>query len=298
MKTKMKRSTKQCILVALLSVGIVGGAAIITYWLMTAQIRASYEAKIATQEAEMLANQRAAYVALRDIAVGECITIENVQPVTVYGSQPQENYLTEDELGRLALVLIPTGTHVLKTMATDQQVAEDAREVLFDVISINPNLLNDETVDIRIMYPNGENYIVLSKKNIKNWDGGTDCYLWLNEEEILLMSSAMVDAYLYPGSSIYTAKYIEPNLQGASVVTYIPSEESMALIKSDPNIIEVASEYLSEKLRRDLESRLVDTLDDNAGYGSTGNKYIDGTINLDPIVVDQDEDHVSDGYFK
>ena len=64
--------------------------------------------------------------------------------------------------------------------------------------------------------------------------------IWVNltEEETLMMSNAIVEAYMMEGAILYTTKYIEPGMQVASTPTYIPSEAVINLVQSDPNIVE------------------------------------------------------------
>lgn len=110
-------------------------------------------------------------------------------------------------------------------------------------------------------YPNGESYVVLSKKTMKGYLPGTPtCYFWMTEEELLRMSAAIVDAGLYSGSTLFLTKYIEPNIQEASVVNYIPSLSVLSLLEDDPNILESTVQELSWEVRKELENRLADSL--------------------------------------
>lgn len=270
---KIKRSTKQYITVALISVVIVGTAALIAYLVTTNQMRDQYEAKLTAANLEMESNKRNVYIAKEDIMAGGLITEENAEYKSTYASQSQDTYIDSNDIGKTALVDIPKGTHITKQIITDENIEGNLRETTYSVITISGNVKNNDTVDIRLVYPNGENYVVLSKKRIMkkdatNDDGTTqeqntinqECYFWLNEEEILRMSSAIVDAYLYEGTQIYTTEYIEPNLQSESIVNYTPSLAAIDLIKKDPNIVNVASKYLSNIVRKELENRLAASL--------------------------------------
>ncbi|GJM69319.1 hypothetical protein HMSSN036_15350 [Paenibacillus macerans] len=73
-------------------------------------------------------------------------------------------------------------------------------------------------MDIRIQFPTGQDYILLSKKKIEALAPGT-VTVTLGEAEILSLSSAIVDAYLHK-ASIYALTYVEPYLQGKSTPTY------------------------------------------------------------------------------
>lgn len=77
--------------------------------------------------------------------------------------------MTDEDFGKLVLIDIAPGTFVTKSMLTDENVDSDLRETEFDVIYINSNITFNDYVDIRIVFPNGENYIVLTKKSIKKY---------------------------------------------------------------------------------------------------------------------------------
>lgn len=272
-KIKIKKSTRQYITVALISIVIVGAAALIAYFVSINHMRDSYEAKLKAANSEMEANKRKVYIATNDIRAGGLITDDNTEYKSTYASQPQDTYIGTSDIGKTALVDIAKGTQITKQIITDENIDGDLRETTYSVITVSGNVLNNDTVDIRLLYPNGENYVVLSKKRIikkdkENEEGevedqstvNTECYFWLTEEEILRMSSAIVDAYLYEGSQIYTTEYIEPNLQAGTIVNYTPSLAAINLINSDPNIVNVASKYLSNIVRKELENRLAASL--------------------------------------
>jgi hypothetical protein len=146
-------------------------------------------------------------------------------------------------------------------MLTENHISSELRELEYDVINISSNIADSDTVDIRISYPNGESYIVLSKKVIKGYTPEkVTCYLWLTEEEHLRMSAAIVDASLYSGAKLYVSKYIEPSIQEASIINFVPSLSVISLLESDPNIIEKSSQELSKNVRKALENRLADSL--------------------------------------
>ena len=77
----------------------------------------------------------------------------------------------------------------------------------------------------------------------------------LIEEETQLISSAIVDAGVYE-AILYTTTYLEPSIQEASVVTYQPSADVLNLIHSNPNILNIATDNLSELARTEMQRRL------------------------------------------
>ncbi|NLK29347.1 MAG: hypothetical protein GX306_13595 [Clostridiales bacterium] len=261
-RKKLKRSTKQYLIVALICIVVIGGAAIFTSIIITGQIKEEYEAKLQEAHQEMEMNRRKVFVATADIMAGEYITDENIEERIVYASQPVESYATKGELEMVALVDIPAGTQIIRSMLTENQISSELREIEYDVIQISSNIMNNDTVDVRIAYPNGESYLVLSKKAIKGLTMDTlTCFFWLDEEELLRMSAAIVDAGLYPGSKLYVTKYIEPSIQKASQVNYVPSLSILSLLESDPNILERCSQELNRNVRKALENRLAASME-------------------------------------
>lgn len=100
-----------------------------------------------------------------------------------------------------------------------------------------------EYIDIRLQMSNGQDYIVVSHKEVIDITEQT-IWLQLSEAEIMLMSNAIVDSYISPASNLYVVKYVEPGMQGAATVTYIPSNEVINLINQDANIVETARNAL------------------------------------------------------
>lgn len=262
MKRRIKKSTKQYIIVALICIIVIGGAAAATTYVMTDSVKDKYKGLLDKAYEEKLLNTRGVYVAVGDIMPGDPITNDNVLYVAVYSQQPQDTFITEADIGKVALIKLPAGTYVTRDMLSEYVLDKEVREVQYDVILINENTVSDDTVDVRIVFPNGEDYIVLSKKVIKNYvPGETTCYFWLNEEEILRMSAAIVDASRYAGTTLSIAKYIEPSIQEASKVTYTPSISTLSLLETNPNILEKSSQELEKRVRKALENRLAKNSD-------------------------------------
>lgn len=262
LKRVMKKSTKQYIIVAILCILVIGGVAGVVTFVITSQVKNKYNEAISTVFSEMEQNKKTVYVATSDIMAGDSISNENVQMQTIYATQPIETYITSEDIGKIAIIDIVTGTQITKSMLSEESVSSELREVEFDVININSNIVHNDTVDVRINYPNGESYVVLSKKIIKGvMPDSPNCFFWLNEEEIHRMSAAIVDAGLYSGSKLTTTKYIEPNIQEASLVTYTPSIAILSLLESDPNIVERCSQELNKEVRKALENRLAESME-------------------------------------
>jgi SAF domain. len=247
--------------VAILCIIVIGGAASATAFLITRQIKQEYQTLLQEAYQDMEENQREVYVATSDINSGEVIKKENVEKKRVYSSQPQISYITKEQIGKVARIGIPAGTQILNGMVAENNVSSMLRETEYQVINVNSNIMKNDTVDVRIFYPDGESFVILAKKEIKGYSSDTlSVFLWLEEDELLRMSAAIVDAALYTGSRLYVTKYIEPNIQEASVITYTPSLSILSLIESDPNIVNKCSQELNRNIRKALENRLSDCL--------------------------------------
>lgn len=162
--------------------------------------------------------------------------------------------------GKIAKIDISINSALTSSMLFEEErITKDVRNQEFQVISLPSGLKKNQYVDVRINFPTGEDYIVLSKKKVKDVQ---DTIVWyeLNESEILHMSSAIVDAYLQ-GAKLYALTYVEPYLQEEAIATYPVNLKVLDLIQSDPNIVQIASAELGGKTRQTLDSHLKEISD-------------------------------------
>lgn len=300
---RFRRSTRQYIVIVLLSLLVIGTSFVAAYFLILRNIEKSYGIQLEALSKEIAANQRFVYEAVVDIEAGTYVTEEMLLYKKVYTGQSSNTFIDKADLGKVALISIPRGAYVQKSMVQDENVRDDVREVDYSCIQLSSHVNTNDTIDIRIVYPNGENYIVLSKKVVKECsEDKVLCYLWLTEEEILSMSSAIVDAYLYSGAYLYSTKYIESTLQEASIVNYQPSLASQELIQNNPNIVEVAATALSKTLRKELENRLANSMDLNVSdinwdVNRTAEGQRQSNLTLSQQVSGKEEEQVGDEFF-
>ena len=218
----------------------------------------------ATQKLQ--SNTQTVYVATADIKPGETLLADgegaNLELQTIYTGIEDYNYISDEDLGKVAAVDISYGMPVFTTMVAEAEITEDTRDYECSVATLMVEQAEYDTVDVRISFPTGEDYIVLSKKLVEDLDL-PNCifYTQLNEEEILRMNSAIIDAYMNEGCRIYTTRYVERNLQDEAEPTYPVRESVYDLItndKLDPNVLTTAKRTLSVQARLDLEKRLGD----------------------------------------
>lgn len=128
---------------------------------------------------------------------------------------------------------------------SDNIVQDDVRRQEYNMLILPMDLATGDYVDIRLMLPSGQDYIVISKKEVEVPNiGGVDSEdtIWFNmtEDEILHMSCAIIDAFQINGSKLYVNKYTEAGMQNAATPTYPINESTSQLLNSDPNILEKA----------------------------------------------------------
>lgn len=235
--------------------------------------------KIKSEQEAQLATITTAYVANRQIKSGETIKPEDIKTVSVSkdcipnnmikGASEFEEIVQNPETGednilnlKNSKINIEAGTIITTDMILDTS-AEDTRNlrtVEYNMISLPTQLEDQQYIDVRIQLPNGLDYLVVSKKQITiPMIGGvpseSSIWLKLREDEILLMSNAIVESYIIPGAKLYVTAYVEPGLQDAATPTYIPSNEVIGVINRDPNIIQKAKEELSARQSTSGENR-------------------------------------------
>ena len=232
-----------------------------------------------TEIEELNAEMTYAYVVTETIESGTEIDASQVTGVAisgsvssevVYSSQTTENGETvADTTGALlptglkAKVTLNPGTIITSDVTyEDELVDDDVREVEYNVITINTQLQTGDYIDVRLRLPDGTDYIVVSHKEVEipTIDGvdSTSCiWLELSEDEIMMMSCAIVEAYQMNGAKLYTTTYVEAGMQEEASVTYIPSDEVIALMNEDPNIVDEAKNELFTRYNDSTEKTVV-----------------------------------------
>lgn len=144
---------------------------------------------------------------------------------------------TTQVINGVAKINLTAGTILGSSMlnTTTDTLTADLREQEYNMITLPTNLTTGDFIDIRLQLPNGGDYIVISKKQVVNCNSST-VWLKMKEDEILTMSNAVVEYYIMAGSKLYATKYTDPGTQTASIPTYCPNSEVVALINGNKNI--------------------------------------------------------------
>ena len=162
----------------------------------------------------------------------------------------------------IAKVAMTANTVITSSLVvrTDEVQTNDVRTQEYNMLVLPTELGPEDYVDVRLMLPNGQDFIVVSKKRVgipQTSDGtymADTITMKLAEDETISMSAAIVEAYKINGSKIYVTKYTDPGIQEKSIETFIPTQEIAELINSDPNIVTTAREALKARYTTGLKN--------------------------------------------
>lgn len=151
-------------------------------------------------------------------------------------------------------------TEESEVMSQLEDVMDDVRIHGFPYIKLTNRLSVGDYVDVRISFADGGDFVLLSKKKIMGIEplgeeGTNSIWFVVSEEEILRLSSAVVDAYLNEGCSIYAIKYVSET-QKEAIVNYVVSDLIKQLMEENPNIVEKAKNVIESSLWSEYEKNI------------------------------------------
>lgn len=169
------------------------------------------------------------YVLNKSLAEGDLVTPADLIVVDVKAeSAPSDSYSGDKGKSTTYLSQIVNRRLIIdaeeKTIVTNSMLfaeAEDeptldARLQEFNMLTLPSDLDVGDYIDIRITFPNGEDYLVVSGKEIKSLGKTSDSntiFVELDEEEIIRTTAAIIESYMTNGSEVYANKYVKPNTQ-------------------------------------------------------------------------------------
>ncbi len=219
------------------------------------------------------------YVLKRDAVAGEEVTADMLcgRPV-----QSQEELTgaafadREDLLGKRLKISLTKGAALQADLVYEgAPVTEDERSVEIRELYLPQTLHENEFVDVRIVFPNGEDYLVVGHKRvyriIRDEEGEQQTVqLRFREEELLRYQAARVDTTVYRDCALYAVPYVG-EFQQAAEVYYPVNPAVFRLMEWDPNITDLFLVQEEQERRTVLETHLERYLidepeDTDAGY--------------------------------
>lgn len=171
---------------------------------------------------------------------GDVITASDLVAVSVPMSTINDASITDinELVGQVYRVDINPGTIMSKDMLMKTPVNQTkgvyTRELIFESVPVGT--MAGDYVDIRMILPNGEEYVILAHKQIKRLEE-TTITIEVSEEEHVILNAAIQDLGVYEGFCLaYMTRYLEPG-NDINVVAYYPVQKDMEnYVKFSPNI--------------------------------------------------------------
>jgi len=196
-------------------------------------------------------------VAGHDLGVGREVLDTDFSDGLILNSMITQNYVTnpEDIAGYHYKLNISKGTPITWDLVQSVDVSKTLRylDIVADLFPIEARV--GDYYDFRILTPGGEDYIYLSKKRVLSHYGGA-VRLFMDENDIHTYQSALVDAFLNPGTLLYVTKYVEPSMQTAATPYYPVKDEVLKIMDLDPNVITLAEQDVTLRRRKEFENGL------------------------------------------
>ena len=222
-------------------------------------------AKLNAQTKKDAENKVTGYMVISEIKSGTEIKEEQLKKVEISSAIKNSNLYSappSKDSGVRAKVNLNPGTVLTSDLTyTGEELTADTRKVEYNIITLPSQVATGDYIDVRLTLPNGQDYIVVSHKEVEiptinGVDSESCIWMELSEAEILTMSNAIVEAYRMEGSKLYATRYVDAGLQTAATVTYLPSDEVIALMSKDPNILQEAKNAIFARTRTDEKSTI------------------------------------------
>lgn len=204
------------------------------------------------------------FVMTRDAAAGEELTADMFREQRVQSEEDLSDAQTlvqEDLQGKRLKVSLTKGAALSADILYEgAPVADDERRVELRELDLPRTLQENEFVDVRIVFPNGEDYLVVGHKRvyriIRDDEGEAPALqLRLLEEELLRYQAACVDTKTYRDTRLYAVQYTG-EFQVAAQAYYPVNRAVFRLLQWDPNIVELFVVEQEQERRALLETGL------------------------------------------
>lgn len=209
------------------------------------------------------------YIVSDNIKSGEKITFDKLStkslPKSVIPLDALTKEITDETISKIDLSI---GTVLTDSMIVEnsEKTTDDLRKQEYNMVILPSRIEEGDYIDIRLRLSNGVDYIVASKKcvEIPGTDDGNltsgSIVVKMNEAETMIMSNAIIEAYIDKGSLLYATTYVEPGLQKNVIPTYVPTGSVQNVLNSNPNILQEAKNALFERYNANayIRTNLID----------------------------------------
>jgi hypothetical protein len=204
------------------------------------------------------------YVLRDDVTAGDELTEDMICQQQIQSTEDLSDVAApskEELLGKRLKVSLAKGATLSQDLLYEgEPVAEDERRVELTETGFPLTLKENEMVDIRIVFPNGEDFLVVGHKRvyriISDSEGEMQAVqLRFKEEELLRYQAACVDVKSYEDTRLYALQYTG-EFQSAGQAYYPVNEAVFDLLQWDPNVVELFTVEAEQERRATLETNL------------------------------------------
>ena len=252
----MQRKANNYLLIGILGTLLVTGAIIAVLFM---QLN-----KLQTEKKEQEKAMKKIYVVSKDINSGETIDISKLKEINLTTSAIPSNAISVSNIteSTIAKINLKSGTVITNDMVqeSDNKITADLRKQEYNMVILPSQIKSGDYIDIRLRLSNGVDYIVASKKSVEiptinGVESANSIIVNMNETEIMVMSNAIIEAYIDQGSLLYATTYVEPGMQETVIPTYVPSGTVQNAINANPNIEQEAKNALFARYNQNAATR-------------------------------------------
>lgn len=251
----MQRKANNYLLIGILGTLLVTGTVIVFLFMQLNNLK--QEAK------KQQTNSKTVYVLAQDVKSGETVSYDKLIKRSIQNAAIPENALSVELTEKtIAKIDLKIGTVITNNMVEefDNKTTSDIRKQEYNTIILPTQIQSGDYIDVRLRLSNGVDYIVVSKKKVEipqidGVDSANSIDINLNETEIMVMSNAIIEAFIDKGSLLYATTYVEPGLQSSVIPTYVPSGAVQSALNSNPNIEQEAKNALFARYNQNASTR-------------------------------------------
>lgn len=227
------------------------------------------------------------YSTTEDVKAGGDVDLEKVSTIEIPKSSVPENAVTDesDLEGKKYKIGLKANSYITKDMLLDYKLTQNLR-TLDVVMSETPiGVEVGDYIDVRISFPEGQDYIALSHKKVVGISGNT-LKLQVVEHDFYRYESMKTDLSLYEAAKIYASTYVEAGLQKSAKQYYPVRFNLVKQSLRDPNMHGSKDFLTLIKSRKQLEEQLAD-----AGYVDKNQTVTDAKIEIQQEYANAKEEY-------
>lgn len=226
-----------------LGLGLIGGG-VAAYMYVTSQFE-EYELAIATRDSTLqtlqgkldeIGDLTTCYELNYDVKGGTIISEADLLPVEI-PAKAATGYVQDanEIIGKYYKTALGQGTVLGESMVSDYELTGDLRYLDVTVDDLPIGLEVGDYVDIRFRFTFGQNYIVMTHKQVVEINKNV-LKLVVDEKDIHSYESMWKDKAQYVGCRVSAVQYIEGGIQDSGLNYYPIRIDVLSTLVQDPNI--------------------------------------------------------------